>query len=90
MSNIYLTKSKTSLYLNSYSSPLPPSKGNLLVNFISLTKRKLSLQFYYSVQPFPQQGDSPREQYLSDSQDNIIVHYQPFYPPIPVARKISS
>ena len=53
MSNIYLTKSKTSLYINSYSSPLPPSKGNLLVNFISLTKRKLSLQFYQSIHPHP-------------------------------------
>ena len=78
MSNIYLTKSKTSLYINSYSSPLPPSKGNLLVNFISLTKKKLSLQFYYSVHPSPQQGDSPREQYLSDREDYIIVLYQLF------------
>ena len=26
--------------------PLPPGNENLLVNFISLTKRKLSLQFY--------------------------------------------
>ena len=33
--------------------------------------------------PLPQQGDSPCEQYFSDREDNIIVHYQPFYPLTP-------
>merc|ERR1711873_152015 len=46
VSNIYLTKRITSLDSTRYSSPLPPSTGNFLVNFISLTKRKHSLQFY--------------------------------------------
>ena len=40
--------------------------------------------------PLPPARRFPREQYFSDREDNIIVNYQPFYPPNPMARKISS
>ena len=35
----------------------------------------------------PYKGDSPREQYVSDKEDDIIVLYQPFYPPSPLQGK---
>ena len=66
------------------------------MNNISLTERMISPREFYLTgkevtlfaillvsTPLPQQGDTPREQYLSDKEDIIIVLYQPFYPPTP-------